>query len=358
MSRFGGLVLGLVALNVIVAAGVAGAQTVVVRNAPAGTALELRWNETQAGSTTAAPDGAATITFPAGQLGQPEVDARVLVDVCEAARRVTLVERTMQPSPPDPGCRRTDAGQFVLLRPTTSLLIDLGPATPTVWVRQGAVPPEWMVDREETAERPRRPAPTGVMAFVGGTYTNFGNLEGLACGGVTDCTANTFRPGFSVGGAYWPSQYFGLEGGFLMPSDATVTGSGTNYKFDTNLDSQVITASAVVGIPVGRVRFYGRGGATHHRATLHTTQTMDTRTIKIDGEDVVVEGGTQAFELRTAGWGWLFGGGMEAWLSRRFAIFGEGNYAALKGGARDDGEGEMDERITTLTVGVRFRLGG
>lgn len=345
------------ALLVIVAAGV-DAQTVVVKNAPAGTPIELRWNSQPVGSATAGADGLATVAFPAGKLDRPETDARVFVDVCDAARHITLVERALQPAPPEAGCVRTEAGQFVLLQPMTSLLIDLAPAAPTLWVRQGPVPPTWLLNVEAApAERPRRPAPKGIILFADGGFTEFGKFSASACG-TLNCDAKTFRRGFGVGAAIWPSQYFGLEGGFHKSANATVSGDEAAYSYDSTLDAQVITAAALVGIPVGRMRFYGRGGTTHHRATTRTTQRIEPRTITIGGVQQTVPGGTQEYELRTAGWGWIFGGGLEGWLSRSFALYGEANYGSLKGGARDDGEGELDERITALKFGIRIRLGG
>ena len=358
MSGFWRRVALAAALNVTLAVGAADAQTLMVKNAPAGAAIELRWNGEPIARATAGADGLATVAFAPNQLGRPEVDARVLIDVCEAVRLVSLVERALQPAPSEAGCTRTEVGQFVLLQPTTSLLVDLGPAAPTLWVRQGPVPPEWLLNiQDEPVERPRQPAPKGLILFADGGFTGFGKFSSSACG-TLDCDTKTFRAGYSAGAALWLSQYFGIEGGFMKPSAAKVTGEESTYQYESTLDTQVITAALLVGVPVGRVRFYGRGGATHHRATYTTSQTFDARTITIGGVQQTVPGGTQEFELRTAGWGWIFGGGLEGWLSRSFALYGEGNYGALKGGARDDGEGELDERITSLKVGIRIRLGG
>jgi hypothetical protein len=340
------------------AIGPADAQTVVVKNAPAGTAIELRWNGDAVATATAGADGIGTVAFPANRLGRPETDARVFVDVCDAVRRITLVERAVQPPAPEAGCIRTEVGQFVLLQPTTSLLVDLAPAAPTLWVRQGPVPPTWLLNvAAEPAERPRRPAPKGIILFADGGFTEFGKFAASACGTLS-CDKKAFRRGFGVGAAIWPSQYFGLEGGFHKAANATAAGDETLYSYDSTLETQVITASALVGIPVGRVRFYGRGGATHHRATFHTAQTIEPRTLTIGGVPRTVPGGSQEFELRTAGWGWIFGAGLEGWLSRSFALYGEANYGALKGGARDDGDGKLDDRITALKFGIRIRLGG
>ena len=89
-----------------------------------------------------------------------------------------------------------------------------------------------------------------------------------------------------------------------------------------------------------------------------TRQTIDPRTITVDDVEETVEGGTQELELATAGVGWLVGGGLEAWVSRSVAIYGDVSYSRLKGGARDDGEGEMDDKMTSVRVGLRIRLGG
>ncbi len=357
MSGFWRRVALAAALNVTLAVGAADAQTVVVKNAPAGTAIELRWNADAVARATAGPDGLATVAF-ANQPGRAETDARVFVDVCDATRRITLVERALQPTPPEAGCTRTEVGQFVLLQASTSLLVDLGPAAPTLWVRQGPVPPAWLLNIEaEAVERPKRPAPKGIILFADGGFTNFGKFSASACG-TLDCDAKTFRRGFGVGAAIWPSQYVGLEGGFRKTSNATASGDETNYSYDSTLDAQVITAAALVGIPVGPVRFYGRGGATHHRATFQTTQVIEPRTVTIGGVQQTVPGGTQEFELRTTGWGWIFGAGLEVWATRSFALYGEANYGSIRGGARDDGDGELNDRITTLTVGIRVRLGG
>jgi opacity protein-like surface antigen len=102
-----------------------------------------------------------------------------------------------------------------------------------------------------------------------------------------------------------------------------------------------------VGIPLGRVRPYGQIGATYTWATLETRQTMTN----------VTENATQAYLLKTEGWGWTYGGGLEAWVTPSFALYGEGGFADLKGEAADGAEGTLGDRLTYIFVGARVRIG-
>ena len=99
------------------------------------------------------------------------------------------------------------------------------------------------------------------------------------------------------------------------------------------------------------MRFYGKVGAVFHRATTTTTQTNDPVTVTVDDEPVTIEGGTQTFETTTEGWGWLFGGGAEAWLTRYVAIYGELDFARLQGNPTSGGEGELDDRVMLVFFG-------
>ena len=71
-----------------------------------------------------------------------------------------------------------------------------------------------------------------------------------------------------------------------------------------------------------------------------------------------VEPNTLSYELQTDGWGWVFGGGMEVWLSSVFGFYGEFGTASVKGTAKDDEEGVVDDRATYVLFGARVRLGG
>ena len=45
----------------------------------------------------------------------------------------------------------------------------------------------------------------------------------------------------------------------------------------------------------------------------------------------VVKNGQQTIELKTGGWGWQFGGGLEVWVKAQIGIFGEVSRSHLKG---------------------------
>jgi hypothetical protein len=114
----------------------------------------------------------------------------------------------------------------------------------------------------------------------------------------------------------------------------------------------------LVGGPIGVFRLYGKVGGNYSRSTFRTTQTIPDTTITIDGVPQTIRGGNQVYWIKTAGWGWLFGGGMEVWLAPAFGLYGEFSRAALKGQALDDVEGLTDERVTSVMFGARIRLGG
>jgi hypothetical protein len=96
-------------LSVIVGPAVARAQTVIVRNAPAGAPLEVTLNATVAGKATAdqAGDGRiATSLFPGREVS--EIVVHLAVDACGELRRIVLAERTMVVPAPGVGCDRRD----------------------------------------------------------------------------------------------------------------------------------------------------------------------------------------------------------------------------------------------------------
>ena len=90
---------------------------------------------------------------------------------------------------------------------------------------------------------------------------------------------------------------------------------------------------------------------------IETTQTQDPRTVTVDEVVQTIPGGTQTFELKTDGWGWLFGGGLEVWVSPSFAIYGEFDYGALKGSDVSGGEARIDDRLTSALLGLRVHIG-
>jgi hypothetical protein len=347
------------ALNVTVGVGVASAQTVIVKNAPPGSAVELVMNADTVGSATVSPGGEAKLTGKlAGSAAETGTDVRIYVDVCANLQRVLLVERGLQPPPQEACSRREIVGVFVLRRVTT-LVVDVAGPNPMVWLRQGSVPKEWLGEGPARPARARvwRSSATGLALFGGGDFVRFSNAVATSCGNVEQCSGKRSLGSFTVGAAYWFTPYLAAEASYLKLGDVPVDGRGDTFRFNSSLDAQVLSVVGKVGAPIGGARIYGQGGANYHRATLSTNQTIDDVTVVVDDVEVTLPGGTQAFQLRTGGWGWLFGGGLEIWVARSFAIYAEAGYVALKGGDRDGGEGSINERVTYILAGARVHVG-
>lgn len=350
------------AFTVTVVVGVATAQTVVVTKAPPGATVELGLNTATIGTATADAAGIATlpVNLPAHG-GKRETDARIFVDVCDKARRVTLVESGWQPPAPAPGCTRRELFGVFFLRDVTTLVVNAAEKSQAVWIKQGPAPPTWLSDEPAGGSSKTTSGvqvPKGLVLFGGGGIAKYADAVSVSCGVVTDCTGKDVRIAGRVGGDYWFAPFLAVSISYVKPANATTVGSGVNYHFDSALTPQIVTIAGKVGIPVGRVRIYAEAGADYSWATLSTTQTLDDRTITVDAVAQTVTGGTQTFELKTAGWGWLVGGGLEVWLKRSLGIYGEFGRARLKGSPTGGGDGVLDESVTYLVVGARFRLAG
>jgi hypothetical protein len=184
----------------------------------------------------------------------------------------------------------------------------------------------------------------------------FDNVNLLACG-QAPCAKRDMGIAYTGGVTYWLARFAAVDASYMRPAIATADGGETGYRFNSELHSHLLILGGNVGAPIGPTRIYGRVGATYHRASLRTTQTIDDSTVTIDGEEQTIEGGTQSYDLRTAGWGLLYGGGVEAWATPTFAVYFEGGLADVKGSHVDAGEGEIDDRVTYFVFGARFRFG-
>lgn len=348
-----------VALNTSVSVCAATAQTVIVRNAPPRSVVELVLNTTSIGSVTVEPGGDATFAVDEStRLVRTQIDAQIYVDTCNNQRRVLLHERGVAPPPPDTGCTRKEVWGTFISRPTTTFLVDLGGTEPAIYLRQGPPPKAWL--GEAPGARPPRvwpPAPTGVVLFGSAGFAQVGSVVGVACGNVTSCSGSDFKPTYNVGVAYWISRFVAAEASFMKPGNATATGGGDAFHFNSALDTDMVTIAGNIGAPVGPARIYGHVGGNHHRATFTTTQTTDDVTVTVNGAAQTIKGGTQTFEQRTAGWGWLFGGGIEVWMARSIAVYAEGGRSQLKGPALGGGEGSIDDHVTYMLAGARLRIG-
>jgi hypothetical protein len=262
-----------------------------------------------------------------------------------------MAERGQQPAPPAEGCDRSDMGLFLLRRVSTVVVNVAGP-NPSVLLVQGRFDP-----REPRPIRAWNAAPTGLVLSAGGSLGRFSDVRLLSCGDATDCGGGGFDIGYTAGVTYWILPYLGAEVGFVKPREAAIEGSGAGFQFTSALDARALTVAGKVGVPAGPVRVYGKGGGALHQATYATTQTNDDTTVTIDNVTRTIEGGTQTFELKTEGWGWLVGGGMEVWLTRWFGIYGEADFIKFRGDPIDDADGRLDDRLTSFVVGARIHIG-
>jgi opacity protein-like surface antigen len=325
-------------LNVCLGAGVAAAQTVIVRKAPPGTRVEVVVNAAAAGSADVDPNGDAKVGFDlAAAAGKPEIDANVFVDTCDTVRRVVIVERDRLPAPADAACTRRQISGVFWVRKVNTLVVDVGGANPTMLLIRGS----YSLDPDAPA-RAWTPSLGGLVLFGGGGFGAFRDARALACGNVSPCGGHDSGLGYTAGATYWFGRFIGAEGSYLRPGKVTANGSGEGHSFDSSLDPQMVTIAGKVGVPLGPVKLYGMAGANYHEATSTTTQT--------------IAGASQTLEFQTEGWGLLFGGGLDAWIASRVALYVEGGFAGLKGTAVGGGEAQIDDRLRFILVGVRIRI--
>lgn len=335
------------ALNVTLGAGAVAAQQVLVRNAPAGTPVELVVNAATAATGTANAEGEATLAFTVPEKdGKTEMDANVFVDVCDKVRRVLIVDQARPAPPADTGCDRREVSGLFWVRPVNTIVIDVGAAKPTLLLIRGAYnPPKPEVD-EAGEPIPRPPLPKGFMMSGGGGLANLPNTLALACGNVP-CEPKASQLTYTFAVTYWIRGWLGVEGSFVKPGAFKATGGvQDSFAFDTEVDADVWTIVAKGGVPAGPLRLYIQGGMNYHQATAKTTQTMTGQAL------------AQTFEFQTEGWNWVAGGGAEAWIKPKIAIYGELGFAKIKGDATSGGEASIDDRARLILGGVRVRLGG
>ncbi len=347
----------LAALFHLLTAGIATAQTVSVTRAAKGSSVEVIYNAAKAGSAIADANGVATIDI--NKLSEPtqQVSVRFAVDMCKDLVRVHMIDAgTMEP--PEAGCTRKDVTGLFVMRRVTNFVIDVAQATPTVWVAQGPAPKFWLDPNAPVGGEARGfgVLPRGLVLGGGAGLARYANAEANACGNVTDCTRTTGRWGLNAAATFWITHWLGAEIGILNPLDIKFSGSGTNYNFNTTLETRMLTLVGKVGATAGKARLYGFAGMDYHWIVSNTVETIDQSTITAGGTTITVPGGTQSFGLQADGWGWLFGGGAEIWAKRRFAIFGEVAWIPLKENNQFGGEAKIDDRVMSLIGGVRIHV--
>jgi hypothetical protein len=339
------------ALALSAGAGTAAAQTLIVRRVPVGSTVELVVNATQAGS--AKPDTAGDVKIPIdlpAHTKKNEIDARVYVDTCDLIRRITVAERDFTALPPESGCTRQELTGVFVVRRVSSLLVNVGDPVATMLLRQGSV--------DLRPRGPRRLAPMGLVVFGGGSLVKYTDAVDFGCTNVPTCSGEDTGPGYTAGLEYWFSRYISAEASYFKPPDLSITGSGDLYRFTSSLEPHLITLAGKIGVPIGPVRLYGRAGFNYHRANSATTQHTDEITVTVGGFTTVTPAFDETVKAKTSGWGWLLGGGMEAWVRPSVAFYVEGGGAGVKGHSDTDETSTIDNRLTMFTAGLRVRIGG
>ena len=355
MTRSWWLAAWLAAVCIPGAAGLAGAQTVVLRHAAPATTAEVVFGAA-AGQAPVEPNGDATIDIAEFPAGVEEVSAGVHVDTCGTTVRVLLVGRTEETPPAGPGCQRRQVQGFFVVRADTSLMIDVAPTPPTVRIRQGPIPAVWFLEGPIPTGRT---SPRGIVVHAGGGLGTMPDTLLRLCGNALSCPRENTKIDLNFGAAYWLTRWLGLEGSFIRLSPVTAEGFDESYEFTGEISPLMATVSAIGGLNVRAARFYGRIGAAYHRADVRTTQITYTRTIDVGDTVETFPGAEQDFTFATTGWGPVWGGGIEGWVGDKTALFADLSFIEIRGeNANDDGSvRRIDERPMVFSAGLMIHFG-
>ena len=152
----------------------------------------------------------------------------------------------------------------------------------------------------------------------------FGSIADKACGDVAQCLNTHDGVAFSADAEYWFTRFMAAEVGYFRPADVTVNGNPTGYTFDSRVQTRLFTivgkggGAYRSGAPVRTRRRQSSRGHLHH-----DPDTSTSKTIVVNNVTQTIPGGTQSFGWKTEGWGWVAGGGVEAWVNNWIAIYGE-----------------------------------
>lgn len=334
---------------VMVGAGSASAQTVIVRNVgSASVELTLNGSPMSPGAAIAGSDATFNLDI-SGTLGKAQTDVHLFADSCGAVKRIYVEEAGRQPAAAPGPCVRKAIPDLFVIQAITSLVVDFAGDSATALIRQGPPPPEWLGLVVETT-RTWTPAPAGLVlsGAVGlGSYTQ---MLSHFCGDAPACTDQGKKGLTAAGATFWFNRFFAADVGYLKPGHIKIGGTGGSANFTTDADTRILTLGARGGGQAGPVRISAVGGVSYTGATFTTVQTVDAST--------TTTAGTQTFAYRTRGWGWFGAGSVEHWVSRWVAIYGEGGLISMKGeNVTKSGEGVLDDQATYVSIGVRVHLG-
>jgi hypothetical protein len=346
---------GLAALLYLVTAAPAHAQTVIITNAPQGTSLEFVLENAVEGTAMVNAMGNATVVANQAHLGTRQLDAVVLVDNCGTTRRVLVLDRVAQP--PLPGaCARTEINGVFLVQRITTLVVNVGNMPPTLLQRQGAPPAAWL---QPTNQGTIGHIPYERHFVLSGGYglMQFSDFPTTSCGNISVCIYDKVSQSPTAAVAYWILPYLAAEGGYARFDQLTAKTVGTTFDFNSDLDGGLFTIAALAGIPAGKkVTLYAKGGVDYHGATFTTNQNIYDVGASNGDEVRQVAGGSQTLQTRTAGWGWLWGGGVEIWLTKRLGVYGEFERLLINGSDTRGGEGTISDPVTAVFVGGKVRV--
>jgi hypothetical protein len=329
------LLVAAAALNVTIWTGVAAAQTVLVRHAKPGETIELDLNATKVATATADAAGGATLPLDlrVNNAGKTEIDANIFIDTCDNLHRVIVAERGQPTAAQQPGCERREITGLYWVRRVNTLVVDVGGPNPTIMLIKG----EFSLEPERTWG-----APAGLVVFGGGGLTQLRDAPLIFCGTGSSCAKNGGFA-YTAGATLWLKRYVGVEGSYMRPRKTTASGSGDTYTFNSDLVLDVITLAGTVGAPIGPVRLSAKGGTNYHFGTSTTKETINSL--------------SQTLEVKTRGWGWLFGADAEVWVVPTLALYADFGFAGVRGGAVGGGEARLDDRLRFLMFGVRVHVG-
>jgi hypothetical protein len=174
---------------------------------------------------------------------------------------------------------------------------------------------------------------------------------------VSNCLYDKVSESPTAAVSYWFLPWLAAEGGYARFNDIRAGVTGTTFDFNSDLDGGLFTAAAIGADPAGKkVVVYGKGGLTYHGATFSTHENIYEAGTTDGNEARLVAGGSQFSQTRTEGLGWLGGGGVEYWLTKRVGVYGEFGRLLVSGSDTGPGEGTISDPVTYGFVGARFRL--
>jgi hypothetical protein len=298
--------------------------------------------------------GNATVVANEAHLGTRQLDAIVLVDNCGTTQRVRVLDKTTQQ--PAPGtCTRSEMNGVFLVQRITTLVINVGNMPPTLLQRQGPAPAAWLLPSSQGSIA-HIPYKRHFVASVGYGLLQFSDFPTVSCGNLNNCIYDKVAESPTASVSYWILPYLAAEGGYVRFDRLTAGANGTTFNFNSDLEGGAFTLAGVGAIPAGKWKVYGKTGVDYHGATMTTNQTVYDVGAGNATETRLIAGGTQTVQLHTAGWGWLWAGGVEHWLTKQVGVYGETGRLQIKGSDTRGGEGTISDTATYIFIGARVRI--